>query len=80
MLTTVDLLSCAASAFAPCWGLESEYLVFSVGRNDYGHPASSALSLAWLSGGEVLRTDKLGHIALGHDQELRYRYSGKLTA
>lgn len=60
--------------------LESEYLVFSVGRNDYGHPASSALSLAWLSGGEVLRTDKLGHIALGHDQELRYRYSGKLTA
>ena len=37
-------------------------------------------SLAWQSGAEILRTDKLGHIAMGHDQELRYRYSGKLTA
>ena len=60
--------------------LDSEYLVFSVGKNDYGHPARSALSLAWPSGAEVLRTDKLGHIALGHDHQLRYRYSGKLTA
>ncbi|MGA1627725.1 MAG: hypothetical protein ACO330_02710 [Aquiluna sp.] len=60
--------------------LDSEYLVFSVGKNDYGHPANSALSLAWQSGAEILRTDKLGHIAMGHDQELRYRYSGKLTA
>ena len=60
--------------------LDSEYLVFSVGKNDYGHPANSALSLAWQSSAEILRTDKLGHIAMGHDQELRYRYSGKLTA
>ena len=60
--------------------LDSEYLVFSVGKNDYGHPANSALSLAWLSGAVVLRTDQIGHIAMGHDQELRYRYSGKLTA
>jgi competence protein ComEC len=60
--------------------LDSEYLVFSVGKNDYGHPANSALALSWQSGAEILRTDKLGHIAMGHDQELRYRYSGKLTA
>ena len=60
--------------------LDSEYLVFSVGKNDYGHPARDALSLSWLSGAQVLRTDRLGHIAIGHDQELRFRYSGKLTA
>ena len=34
--------------------LDSEYLVFSVGKNDYGHPANSALSLAWQSGAEFL--------------------------
>ena len=45
--------------------LDSECLVFSVGKNDYGHPANSALSLAWQSGAEILRTDKLGHIAMG---------------
>jgi len=43
-----------------------------------GSRASDAI--AWQSGAEILRTDKLGHIALGHDHQLRYRYSGKLTA
>lgn len=60
--------------------LGSEYLVFSVGPNLYGHPANSALSLSWLSAAEVLRTDQLGHIAFGFDEKLHYRHSGKLTA
>lgn len=60
--------------------IDSEILIFSVGRNDYGHPADSALRLAWPSGAKVLRTDLLGHIALSYTSELRYRYSGKLTA
>ena len=45
--------------------------------------AGSYWLILWLiapEGAEILRTDKLGHIAMGHDQELRYRYSGKLTA
>ena len=60
--------------------LGSEYLVFSVGPNLYGHPAKSSLSLSWLSAAEVVRTDRLGHIAFGFDEKLRYRHSGKLTA
>jgi hypothetical protein len=34
----------------------------------------------WLSAAEVVRTDRLGHIAFGFDEKLRYRHSGKLTA
>jgi competence protein ComEC len=60
--------------------IDSEILIFSVGKNDYGHPTNSALGLAWPSGAKVLRTDLLGHIALSFTSELRYRYSGKLTA
>jgi len=59
---------------------DSEILIFSVGKNDYGHPTNSALGLAWPSGAKVLRTDLLGHVALSFTSELRYRYSGKLTA
>lgn len=60
--------------------IDSEFLIFSVGTNDYGHPSDTALRLAWPNGAKVLRTDRLGYIALNFASELRYRFSGKLTA
>ena len=60
--------------------IDSEQLVFSVGKNKYGHPTDSAMRLAWLSGAKVLRTDLLGHIAVHYRKGLHYSYSGKLTA
>jgi competence protein ComEC len=53
--------------------------IFSVGKNDYGHPAPSALSILERTGALVLRTDKLGPIAIDLDIELVIRSGGKLT-
>lgn len=53
--------------------------IFSVGKNDYGHPAPSAISLLERTGAVVLRTDKLGPIAIDLDIELGIRSGGKLT-
>lgn len=52
--------------------------LFLVGKNPYGHPTRSALSL--IDSGTVLRTDQHGPIALSFDGELLYRVGGKLTA
>lgn len=53
--------------------------IFSVGKNDYGHPAPSALALLERTGAIVLRTDQLGPIAIDLDLELGIRSGGKLT-
>ncbi|MCR8671665.1 ComEC/Rec2 family competence protein, partial [Agrococcus sp. HG114] len=39
-----------------------------VGENDYGHPTDAALQVVRESGGQPLRTDELGTIALGMDE------------
>jgi competence protein ComEC len=51
--------------------------LFLVGKNPYGHPTRSALSL--IDSGTILRTDKHGPIALSFDGQLLYRVGGKLT-
>ena len=53
--------------------------IFSVGKNDYGHPAPSALSMLQRTGAAVLRTDQLGPIALDLEVDLAIRSGGKLT-
>jgi len=53
--------------------------IFSVGKNDYGHPAPSALSILERTGAVALRTDKLGPIAIDLDIEFVIRSGGKLT-
>ena len=53
--------------------------IFSVGKNDYGHPAPSALSMLERTGATVLRTDELGPIALDLAVSLEIRSGGKLT-
>lgn len=53
--------------------------IYSVGKNDYGHPAPSALSMLERTGATLLRTDKLGPIAIDLDSNLAIRSGGKLT-
>lgn len=53
--------------------------LFLVGKNSYGHPTRSALSLIE-SAGVVLRTDQHGPVALSFEGRLLYRVGGKLTA
>lgn len=53
--------------------------IFSVGRNDYGHPAPSALSMLERTGAVILRTDVLGPIAIDLSLKLGIRSGGKLT-
>jgi competence protein ComEC len=60
--------------------LEPEVMLYSVGKNDYGHPTDRALRIASSIGALILRTDKQGSIALrNQDSELSYHQSGKLT-
>jgi competence protein ComEC len=44
--------------------VDAEFVVISVGRNDYGHPSRTALSLFEQEGGEILRTDRKGDVVL----------------
>lgn len=61
--------------------VKPDIAVFSVGRNDYGHPTRRALDLATSSGALVLRTDQSGSIAFGSSgEQLGFRLAGKLTA
>lgn len=61
--------------------LSPELAIFSVGKNDYGHPTKSALDLMAASGAIILRTDLDGSIAIGFEgSELRFRVGGKLSA
>lgn len=58
----------------------ADLAVFSVGKNDYGHPTKKALDQARAAGSIVLRTDGLGSIAIGMvDERLSFRVAGKLT-
>jgi competence protein ComEC len=60
--------------------LEPEVMLFSVGKNDYGHPTDRALRIASSIGALILRTDKQGSIALrNQDSGLSYHLSGKLS-
>jgi competence protein ComEC len=42
--------------------VDPEWVVVSVGRNDYGHPTAKALEIFEGAGAEVLRTDRLDDI------------------
>lgn len=44
--------------------VDPEWIVISVGRNDYGHPSRRALTIYEEAGAEVLRTDRLGNVSL----------------
>lgn len=59
--------------------LNVDVALFLVGKNPYGHPTQTALSLVE-SSAVVLRTDRQGPLALSFDGGLLYRVGGKLTA
>lgn len=59
--------------------LRPDYAIFSVGRNDYGHPTDKALSLASLSGAQILRTDIHGPVALHFASKIEVYSGGKLS-
>ena len=57
-----------------------DFAIFSVGKNDYGHPTSRMLRIAASVGAKILRTDQLGSIAIGtHEGELWFSQAGKLS-
>ncbi len=47
--------------------VDPEWVVVSVGRNDYGHPSDKALAIFERAGAEVLRTDRLDDITVEID-------------
>ena len=51
--------------------LRPEIVLISVGENEYGHPAGSALRRFDRCGARVLRTDELGTITVTSDMEVR---------
>jgi competence protein ComEC len=59
--------------------LSAEFAIFSVGRNDYGHPTQRALDLVASSGAKVLRTDVHGPVALELGNEVSIYRGGKLS-
>lgn len=61
--------------------LEPDLAIFSVGKNDYGHPTKSTLDLLASVGAISLRTDRSGSFGIHElDGELRYFLAGKLSA
>jgi competence protein ComEC len=60
--------------------LQADFAIFSVGKNDYGHPTTRSLALARNHGATILRTDQHGPIALGLDKEVKVFLAGKLSA
>ncbi|MCF8528559.1 MAG: ComEC/Rec2 family competence protein [Aquiluna sp.] len=57
-----------------------EMALFSVGKNDYGHPTDRMLRIAASVGAKILRTDELGSIAIGSkDGQLWVSTAGKLS-
>ena len=63
------------------WLIEPDLAVFSVGKNDYGHPTKSTLDLIARVGALSLRTDLSGSVGIHErDGELRYFLAGKLSA
>ena len=59
--------------------LEPEAAIFSVGKNDYGHPTRRALELYGDLGAAVLRTDLHGPVAIRFDDEGAIVLGGKLS-
>lgn len=59
--------------------LRPEYAVFSVGRNNYGHPTSRALNLYGDIGSQLIRTDRLGPVALVLSEAPKVMVGGKLS-
>jgi competence protein ComEC len=60
--------------------LGPEVMLYSVGKNDYGHPTERALRIATSVGALILRTDTQGSIALrDQDSGLSYHLGGKLS-
>lgn len=60
--------------------LEPEIMLYSVGKNDYGHPTDRALRIASSLGALILRTDKQGAIAIRDTRGvLSFRAGGKLS-
>jgi competence protein ComEC len=60
--------------------LDPEVMLYSVGKNDYGHPTDRALRIASSIGALILRTDKQGSIAVRNQgSDLSYHLSGKLS-
>lgn len=61
--------------------LAPDIAIFSVGKNDYGHPTRTALDMMADAGAVILRTDRNGSIAIGYeDSRLGFRLGGKLSA
>lgn len=53
--------------------------IFSVGKNDYGHPTQKMLRIASSVGAKIVRTDKSGSVAMGFgDKGLWISSAGKL--
>jgi competence protein ComEC len=59
--------------------LQADFAIFSVGKNDYGHPTPRALALARNHGATILRTDQHGPIALEMNNEVKVFLAGKLS-
>lgn len=55
---------------------DPEWVVISVGRNDYGHPSPKALEIFQRAGARVLRTDRLDDVVLEVAQDGRVRLTG----
>ena len=54
--------------------------IFSVGRNDYGHPSERMLRIAHSVGSKILRTDRSGAVAIGfRNGALWISSAGKLS-
>jgi competence protein ComEC len=61
--------------------LAPDIAIFSVGKNDYGHPTRSALDMMADAQAVILRTDRNGSIAIGFEESrLGFRLGGKLSA
>ncbi|MEK9908361.1 MAG: hypothetical protein VW500_04715, partial [Aquiluna sp.] len=61
--------------------IEPDLAIFSVGKNEYGHPTNSTLDLLARVGALSLRTDLSGSVGIHErDGELRYFLAGKLSA
>lgn len=59
--------------------LRPDYALFSVGKNNYGHPTDKSLNqLRWV-GSQILRTDLLGPIAMRFQQGAQTMLGGKLS-
>lgn len=58
--------------------IKPDLALISVGPNDYGHPADSAIELLTGAGAKVLTTMSSGNISISGSGQLSYSLSGKL--